>query len=57
MKTTANTELVQPVVKKRKKSLFHTEGFKGGALLLPYGIVFSMFILIPVVISSVLHVL
>lgn len=51
MKTTANTELVQPVVKKRKKSLFHTEGFKGGALLLPYGIVFSMFILIPVVIA------
>ena len=51
MKTTANTELVQPVVKKRNKSLFHSEGFKGGALLLPYGIVFSMFILIPVVIA------
>lgn len=45
MKATASA------VKKRKKSLFHTEGFKGGALLLPYGIVFSMFILIPVVIA------
>ncbi len=37
--------------KGRKKNLFHSEGFKGGALLLPYGIVFCMFILIPVAIA------
>lgn len=38
-------------MKKRRKSLFHTEGFKGAVLLAPYGIVFSMFILIPVAIA------
>lgn len=37
--------------KKRKKSIFHTEGFKGAVLLAPYGLVFSMFILIPVAIA------
>ncbi|MBE5950976.1 MAG: sugar ABC transporter permease [Lachnospiraceae bacterium] len=38
-------------MKKRKKSLIHTEGFKGAVLLAPYAIVFSMFILIPVMIA------
>jgi len=37
--------------KKRKKSIFHTDGFKGAVLLAPYGIVFAMFILIPVAIA------
>ena len=37
--------------KKRKKSIFHTEGFKSAVLLAPYGLVFSMFILIPVAIA------
>ena len=36
---------------KRKKSIFHTEGFKGAVLLAPYAIVFTMFILIPVAIA------
>ena len=36
---------------KRKKNLVHTEGFKAGLLLAPYGILFSMFILIPVLVA------
>ena len=38
-------------MKKSKKSLIHTEGFKGAVLLAPYAIVFSMFILVPVLIA------
>lgn len=39
------------IKKKRKKSIFHTDGFKSAVLLAPYGIVFAMFILIPVAIA------
>lgn len=37
--------------KKRKKALTHTEGFKAGVLLLPYALLFSLFILIPVLVA------
>lgn len=38
--------------KKRRKNAFsRSEGLKGGLLLFPYGLVFSMFILIPVLIA------
>ena len=36
---------------KRKKNLVHTEGFKAGLLLAPYAILFSMFILNPVLVA------
>lgn len=52
--TLPNVELMSAEADKRrrnKKSLVHTEGFKAGALLLPYGLLFSIFILVPVLVA------
>ena len=38
-------------VKKKKQSWVHTQGFKAGILLAPYALLFSIFILVPVVVA------